>query len=101
MRRDPTPTEDRIWRELRGGQFGVRFRRQEPIGGYIADFACRPLRLIVEFDGESHSDEAKDRRRDEELEARGWRVIRYDDADVYEDLEGVLEDLWSHVHGDA
>ncbi|MBU1865646.1 MAG: endonuclease domain-containing protein [Actinobacteria bacterium] len=100
MRRDPTPSEERIWRELRAGRFGVKFRRQEEIGPFIADFACRSLRLIVEFDGESHDDERKDQRRDDALAALGWKVIRYDDSEVYEDVEAVLEDLWRHIHGD-
>jgi very-short-patch-repair endonuclease len=100
MRGDPTPSEERIWRELRAGRFGAKFRRQEPIGPFIADFACRRLRLIVELDGESHTDERRDSRRDAALAALGWKVIHYDDAEVYEDLEAVLEDLWRHIHGE-
>jgi len=53
-RGDPTLAEVALWRELRGSQLGVRFRREDPIGPYIADFSCRARRLDVETDGGTH-----------------------------------------------
>lgn len=64
MRRDPTPAEALLWVRLRHNQLGVRFRRQEPIGPYIVDFACAAARLIIELDGDSHDELARDLRRD-------------------------------------
>jgi very-short-patch-repair endonuclease len=60
MRADPTVAEDRLWYHLRRRQMGVRFRRLEPIGPFIADFACLPARLIVEVDGDTHTDKQRE-----------------------------------------
>ena len=77
MRFAPTASEARLWGALRGGRLGVVFRRQVPIGRYIADFACAEARLVVEVDGASHRGrERADARRDEALRRAGWRVVR-------------------------
>ncbi|GAM98730.1 DNA methylase [alpha proteobacterium U9-1i] len=71
---------------------GARFRRQHPVGPYIADTACPAVRLIVEVDGATHStsDElAHDARRTKYLEQQGWTVIRVSNIDVYENMDGV------------
>ena len=74
MRRNPTEPEKRLWRNLSNGQLGgLKFRRQEVIGRFIADFMCPARSLIVEVDGDTH-DEAKDRLRDEEL--AGFGLLR-------------------------
>ena len=66
-----------MWALLRGRKLGVKFRRQHPIGPYVADFACVSARLVVEVDGGTHSERAAyDQHRDRWLESRGWRVMR-------------------------
>jgi very-short-patch-repair endonuclease len=92
LRRHATISERLLWGRLRGGQLdGLKFRRQHPAGGWIADFACVGARLLVEIDGASHGDPAKDARRDRELMRLGWRVLRVEDRRVLRDLDGVLE----------
>jgi len=98
MRADPTPAEEILWRELRGGELGFRFRRQEPIGPYIADFVCKAQRLVVEVDGDSHDDDAADRGRDGALRALGYRVIRFDNSEIYEHRDEMVDYLWHRLH---
>lgn len=81
-RRVPTVAEEWLWRALCGSQLDVRFRRQDPIGPYIADFSCREGRLIVETDGDTHQDPEKDRVRDRWFRDHGWFVLRFYDNDV-------------------
>ena len=79
LRRDMTEAEKRLWQMLRSRQTeGHRFRRQVPIGGFIADFVCHAARLIVEIDGGQHdrSSEAE-ASRTRFLEAQGYRVLRF------------------------
>jgi very-short-patch-repair endonuclease len=73
---------------------GAKFRRQHPIGHYMADFACIQARLVVEVDGATHwtpEQLAHDAQRTRYLESEGWRVLRVTNADVYENLDGVWE----------
>ena len=77
---------------LRQGSHGVRFRRQHPIGPYIADFACVSLKLVLEVDGATHGSEAEmcyDVQREKHLRRLGWRVLRVTNEDVYRNLDGV------------
>ncbi len=77
MRHHLTPSEDVLWRAIRGGRLGAQFRRQVVVGRFIADFAAPKERLIVEVDGGYHSRrEATDARRDAALQRAGWRVVR-------------------------
>lgn len=77
LRRSQADAEARLWSRLRGSQLGVKFRRQHPLDGYIADFACVEKRLIVELDGGQHADAQRyDERRTRALEALGFRVLR-------------------------
>jgi very-short-patch-repair endonuclease len=99
MRRDPTPAEEILWRELRRKEMGVRIRRQEPMGPFIADFVAHSALLVIEVDGDSHSDPERDARKDRWLAGHGYRVVRCDDSEVYENLEGVLEYIWDQIHG--
>ena len=90
MRRNPTEPEKRLWRNLSNGQLdGLKFRRQEVIGRFIADFMCPARSLIVEVDGDTH-DEAKDRLRDDVLAEFGFLVLRVTNHDVMSNAEGVL-----------
>ena len=92
LRRDSTETEKRLWNKLRSRALdGCKFVRQEPIGPYVADFVCRERRLIVEVDGGQHSDNARDRHRDNWLAARNYRVLRFWNNEVNGNIDGVLE----------
>lgn len=93
MRRELTPPERKLWYALRARRFGnSKFRRQVVIGRYIADFACRiPTMLVIELDGDTHaSQQGYDARRDAALRERGYRVLRFSNADVNSNLSGVL-----------
>ena len=70
---------------------GVRFRRQEPIGPYIADFVCLKGRLVVEVDGDSHIDRSRDRRRDRWFEENGWFILRFWDDYVLDQIDDTLD----------
>lgn len=100
MRRVPTDAEDKLWRELRSRRLDrIKFRRQVPLGNYIADFVCLEARLIVEIDGSQHGDSAYDRRRDAELNARGFQILRFWNDDVLRDLQAVCDTIIGHVRG--
>jgi very-short-patch-repair endonuclease len=95
MRHEPTPAERRLWSLLRGGRLGgLKFRRQVPLGDYIADFACFYPRVIVECDGGQHADSAYDAARDAWFRAQGFIVLRYWNAHVlahqHETAEAIL-----------
>jgi len=93
LRKEMPRAEALLWSYIRRRALnGVRFRRQHPIGPYIADFACVAARLVVEVDGATHwtaEQLAHDARRTKFLEAEGWRVLRVTNSDVYENLDGV------------
>jgi very-short-patch-repair endonuclease len=92
MRHDSAPAESRLWQLLRDRQLnGIKFRRQHPIGPFIADFYCVHARLVVELDGDSHQDrEQYDHNRSAFLEAQGNRVLRVLNTDVFEHIDSVL-----------
>ena len=79
LREGQTPAEALLWRALRGRALaGFKFVRQEPIGPYFADLACRAERLVVEIDGATHSTDEelqRDRRRTEGLRSHGYEVL--------------------------
>jgi very-short-patch-repair endonuclease len=75
---------------------GYKFRRQHPIGPYIADFAHVRGRLVIEVDGTTHwsaGDIARDKRRDAYLASQGWMVVRFPNDDVYRDVSRVVEEI--------
>jgi len=83
LRRNQTDAERKLWSRLRAAQLGVKFRRQHPVAGYYADFCCIEHRLIVELDGGQHVEQqAYDEQRTKDLQAAGFRVLRFwnDDA---------------------
>jgi very-short-patch-repair endonuclease len=92
LRRNLTPFEWRFWYAVKNRQLaGAKFRRQVPVGPYIADFLCISARLIIELDGSQHGDAADaDADRTRYLEAQGYRVLRFWNNDVAANLEGVL-----------
>ncbi len=85
-----TDSERKLWSGLRGEQLGVKFRRQHPLGHYIADFACLIPKLIVELDGSQHAEQADyDERRDAFFRSRGFAVLRFDSHEPLRNLDGV------------
>jgi very-short-patch-repair endonuclease len=94
LRRNATDAERIMWRLLRDRRLeGIKFRRQVPVGPFVADFASIDGRLIVELDGSHHADSATDPRRDAFLSAAGWRVLRFWNNDVTQNRDGVLETI--------
>ena len=93
LRRNQTEAETRLWFQLRRRQLdGHYFRRQMPVGPYVADFACRRARLVIEVDGGQHAERrTKDRKRTEFLRAEGYDVVRFWNNDVLENMEGVID----------
>jgi very-short-patch-repair endonuclease len=102
LRRPLTPAEGLLWQKLRDRQLcGLKFRRQHPIGGYIADFCCPAQRLIIELDGDSHSDQVEyDETRTQWLISLGYTVVRFANVDIRANLDAVLQtiaDICNHV----
>jgi len=95
LRRNQTPTEALVWSALRRGQLdGIHFRRQYPRGPYIFDFVCLPVRLVVEIDGPSHDQTVEyDAERTRYIERQGFRLIRFSNDEVRENLGGVIETI--------
>src|SRR5215469_6727497 len=100
LRRDMTEAERRLWQMLRSRQTeGYRFRRQVPIGGFIADFVCHPARLIVEIDGGQHDSSSEaETSRTRFLEAEGYRVLRFWNNEVLDNREGVRGAIADTLH---
>jgi very-short-patch-repair endonuclease len=95
LRRDSTSAERKLWRALRARSLnGHKFVRQERIGPYCADFACREAKLVVEVDGATHSTDEEitsDERRTAFMLKQGYRVVRFTNAEVYDQLDRVCE----------
>ena len=93
LRNRVTDAERHLWQFLRRHQLGgYRFRRQVPLFGYIADFACLDAKLVIELDGGQHQESSsKDQRRDRRIEAQGFRVMRFWNNQVFEETDAVLE----------
>jgi very-short-patch-repair endonuclease len=100
MRHQPTRAEDRIWSLLRGRRLdGYKFRRQCPVGPYIADFICLELRMIIEMDGEHHRGvdaHGYDERRSDDLIQRGFHVIRIPNKLLAQDPR-MVEEIIRHA----
>ena len=89
------PAEATLWQELRGKQLGVRFRRQQPLCGYIVDFVAMKPALIVELDGSPHETENEDLARDARLREAGFRILRFWNWELRHELDEVLRDIRS------
>ncbi len=100
LRQNQTNAEGLLWHYLRNKQLdGHKFRRQQPIGPYIVDFACLPRKLIVELDGGQHAkQEAYDEKRDTFLQDKGYRILRFWNNEVFENCFGVLESIYAALH---
>jgi very-short-patch-repair endonuclease len=97
LRSGMTDAERRFWHAVRANRFhGLVFRRQVPIAGYIADFVCHDVRLIVEIDGGQHSTDSAmydDAVRTARLAKEGYRLVRFWNHDIVNNLDGVLTSL--------
>ncbi len=97
LRKSSTKSEVRIWTELlRAKNTGYTFLRQRPVLNYIADFLCKELKLIIELDGFSHQFEQqwkKDKKRQEELESAGFKILRFTDDEVMDDIRNVESEI--------
>ncbi|MFB0874139.1 MULTISPECIES: endonuclease domain-containing protein [unclassified Sphingobium] len=93
MRQNPTEPEKRLWLRLRNRQVdGIKFRRQVWLAEYIADFYAAEQKLVIEVDGDGHAArEAADQQRSALLESKGFTVIRFSNAEIMGNIEGVLE----------
>jgi very-short-patch-repair endonuclease len=103
LRTNQTGAEISLWRQLRKLETkGTHFRRQVPIGPYVADFACLASRLVVELDGAHHGEEPTknhDVFRTRWLELEGYRVLRFWNNDLIENPDGVLETIYAALYG--
>jgi len=97
LRSEMTDAEKKLWQLIRGHRLeGISFRRQMPIAGYIVDFAAPAHRLIVELDGSQHGESARQERddeRDEALRSLGWTVLRFWNAEVLSEPDGVCRNI--------
>ena len=95
LRKNMTPSEKRLWAHLRARQLGgYKFRRQHAIGRFIVDFCCTKATLVIEVDGPIHSDRKEyDAERSQVLQTFGYRVLRYSNQQVDDELDFVLESI--------
>jgi very-short-patch-repair endonuclease len=105
LRRNSTPAEQKLWALLRGASLdGFKFRRQQRLGPYFGDFVCQSRRLVIEVDGDTHDGEraqARDARRTAFLEHEGYRVIRFTNAEVIKNPDGVALAIRSALQADS
>lgn len=95
-RREMTKSETILWNALRRDIKSYKFRRQHPIGDYIADFLCVTNKMVIEVDGEYHNDpqqQQEDQWRTEYLERKGYKVIRFTNEEVNSDVKGVISKI--------
>jgi very-short-patch-repair endonuclease len=101
LRRDATLEEKALWERLRDRKLqGLKFRRQVPIGPFIADFCCPDHRVVVELDGEGHREAqqaAHDSERDAYLRGLNYIVLRFSNQRILEDLDSVLREIASAI----
>ena len=96
LRKDMTDTEKILWMHLKLGIQNLKFRRQHPIGLYIADFFCHKLKLIIEVDGGIHDLEKikiNDKEREKSLKELGYTVIRFTNKQVSHEIEFILNKI--------
>jgi very-short-patch-repair endonuclease len=92
LRKEPTPAESKLWGRLRGNNLnGVSFRRQHAIGNFIVDFISIKNKLVIELDGSQHLEQEEyDVERSAYLETKGYRVLRFWNNQVMDDIDGVI-----------
>jgi len=91
LRKNSTPAERKLWSRIRDDQLGVTFRRQHAVENYIPDFCCPKAKLIIELDGSQHLEQEEyDEERTKNLESVGYKVIRFWNNDVMNNIDGVI-----------
>lgn len=91
LRREMTPAEKLLWKEVRANKLGVRFRRQQVIQGFIVDFYCHKSALVIEVDGDVHDlQKEEDERREKVLSELGLKIIRFRNDEVVRELSPTL-----------
>lgn len=99
LRKEPTPAEHKLWSRIRNDQLEVNFRRQHAIGNFIVDFVCVKKKLIIELDGSQHLEQQEyDEERTKHLESQGYKVIRFWNNDVMNNIDSVLNVIWEILH---
>jgi very-short-patch-repair endonuclease len=95
LRKRQTDAEKLLWWHLRSKQIdGLKFRRQEPVGPYIADFVCFEKRVVIELDGGQHAlGQEKGKERETWFNKEGFRTLRFWNSDILGNIEGVLEEI--------
>jgi very-short-patch-repair endonuclease len=101
LRKRQTPWEIKLWKFLRAGRFNdIKFKRQYKIGNYIVDFYCGTRKLVIELDGGQHNDKQKqiqDHIRQNFLESQGFKVLRFWNSEIDNNIEGVLETIKKEI----
>ena len=98
-----TPAEKLLWMHLKSGVNGLKFRRQHPLGNYIADFYCHKIKLIIEADGKIHNVESVksyDNERKDALASSGYTVIRFSNDQIEKKLDAVLAEIIATVRAE-
>jgi len=95
-----TNAERVLWWHLSHKGLGTKWRRQEPIGRYIVDFLTYRHRLIIELDGSQHAASTYDRKRDRWLRDLGFRVLRFWNEEVFQEVDDVLDTILAVMQGD-
>lgn len=103
LRSNMTDAEKLLWQRLRHVQLGGhKFRRQHPFEDYILDFVCLESLLVIEVDGSQHQDSNKDMVRDERLSSAGFKVLRFWNNQITDEIDAVVENIWhaleTHPH---
>jgi very-short-patch-repair endonuclease len=94
LRKRQTEAEKRLWKHLKTKQLdGIKFQRQEPVGKYIVDFVSFDKRLVIELDGGQHAGDISDAARDAWLCTQGFRVLGIWNNEIFENPEGILEEI--------
>jgi 2-isopropylmalate synthase len=102
LRRSMTEAERQLWYLLRSRRFsGYKFRRQVPVGPYIADFLCYEARLIIEADGSQHAESAGDAKRDGWLAAQGFRLLRFWNSEILTARQVVADTIFACLNPGA
>ncbi len=101
LRREMTPLERKLWARLRAHRMkGVHFRPQHAIGNYVVDFCAAQKKLIIELDGSQHLEQTEyDAQRTEFLQSKGYRVLRFWNNDVSNNMDAVLDVIWESLPG--
>lgn len=100
LRREMTDAEKLLWHHLQNGQLGAKFRRQHPLAFYIADFYCHKAKLVIEVDGSIHSRAdiiEYDQHRQRIIEEEGLTVIRFQNEDIFNNIEKVLNEIKKYL----